>query len=54
MAKFDAASRNALGPQPPARRTCASGNTSAMSLSFLAAMGLVLLVGGHKVAAGRR
>jgi ATP-binding cassette subfamily B protein len=51
MAKFDAASRNALTLSHQ-RVDLRVRNTSAMSLSFLAAMALVLLVGGHKVASG--
>ena len=51
MAKFDAASRTALALSHR-RVDLRVRNTSVMSLSFLAAMGLVLLVGGHKVAAG--
>ena len=51
MAKFDAASKRAL-TLSHRRVDLRVRNTSAMSLSFLAAMGLVLLVGGHKVAAG--
>ena len=51
MAKFDAASRTALGLSHR-RVDLRVRNTSAMSLSFLAAMGLVLLFGGRKVAAG--
>ena len=51
MAKFDAASKRAL-TLSHRRVDLRVKNTSAMSLSFLAAMALVLLVGGHKVAAG--
>ena len=51
MAKFDAASKRAL-TLSHRRVDLRVRNTSAMSLSFLAAMALVLLVGGHKVAAG--
>ena len=51
LAKFDRASQNAL--ELSHRRVgIRVVNTSAMSLSFFAAMGLVLWVGGGKVAAG--
>lgn len=51
LAKFDRISKYTLGLQYEriAIRVC---NTSAMTFSFFAAMGLVLLVGGHKVVAG--
>jgi ATP-binding cassette subfamily B protein len=51
LLKFDAASRNALELQHR-RIGIRVANTSAMSLSFFAAMGLVLGVGGSKVLAG--
>jgi ATP-binding cassette subfamily B multidrug efflux pump len=51
LMKFDAASQNALG-LAHRRVGIRVANTSAMSLSFFAAMGLVLLVGGGKVLAG--
>lgn len=51
LAKFDAASRNAL--ELTHRRVgIRVANTSAMSLSFFTAMGLVLWVGGRRVATG--
>ncbi|MFO1142486.1 MAG: ABC transporter ATP-binding protein [Amaricoccus sp.] len=51
MTKFDRASRNAL--ELAHRRVgIRVRNTSAMSFSFFLAMGLVLWVGGRKVAAG--
>jgi ATP-binding cassette subfamily B protein len=49
--KFDAASRDAL-TLAHQRVGIRVANTSAMTLSFFAAMGLVLWVGGSKVAAG--
>jgi ATP-binding cassette subfamily B multidrug efflux pump len=51
MMKFEAASQNALG-LAHRRVGIRVANTSAMSLSFFASMGLVLLVGGGKVLAG--
>lgn len=51
MAKFDAASENALALAHQ-RVGIRVSNTSAMTLSFFAAMGLVLWVGGGKVMAG--
>lgn len=51
LAKFDAASRNAL-ELAHQRVGIRVANTSAMNLSFLVSMGLVLWVGGSKVIAG--
>jgi len=51
MAKFDASSREAL-EYSHQRIDVRVRNTSAMTLSFFAAMGLVLLFGGRQVAAG--
>ncbi len=51
LEKFDAASRNALSLAHQ-RVGIRVANTSAMTLSFFAAMGLVLWVGGGKVIAG--
>ena len=51
MAKFDAASANALGLAHE-RVDIRVRSTGIMTLSFLAAMGLVLWVGGEKVMAG--
>jgi ATP-binding cassette subfamily B protein len=51
MAKFDRASQSALSVSHR-RIDIRVNNTSAMTLAFFAAMGLVLLVGGRQVAAG--
>ena len=51
LAKFDRASRTALALSHE-RVNIRVRNTSAMTLSFFAAMGLVLWVGGRQVAAG--
>jgi ATP-binding cassette subfamily B protein len=51
MAKFEQASMNALGLAHK-RVDIRVTNTSAMTFSFFAAMGLVLWVGGNKVIAG--
>jgi len=51
MAKFDASSKDALDYSHQ-RIDVRVRNTSAMTLAFFAAMGLVLLYGGRQVAAG--
>ncbi|MGZ9810158.1 ABC transporter ATP-binding protein [Pseudoroseicyclus sp. H15] len=52
MAKFDASSKDAL-EYSHERIDVRVRNTSAMTLAFFAAMGLVLLYGGRQVAAGQ-